>query len=100
MEGTFHCRDNGIEVTTGIRDGDLWIYSIDVEPALRGQGRGELVIKNILAYARDLGMKVCLSVGEDEDGFQHDRLVDWYRRLGFVEMDPMPVDEFQMTISP
>lgn len=86
----------GVHTLTGVLDGVFWIYDIHVDPERRGQGLGQKVLDQILSYADANDYAVCLAVGEDIDGYEHDRLVRWYRRNGFVDRNPAHPDEYQM----
>jgi ribosomal protein S18 acetylase RimI-like enzyme len=62
-----------------VRDDDVFVRSIVVEPAFQGQGIGAVVLRAIRAGAAELGQAIALSVVH-----QNPRAQALYTRLGFV----------------
>lgn len=89
----------GAWLSAGLRGGDLWVYDLMVEHSKRGRGLGRQTMQSIIDWAATHRLDIRIAVGAEEDGYEYERLVRWYRSLGFVDADPMPEDEHQMVLT-
>lgn len=85
-----------LEAEIRIKKNQIWFYEIEIDQASRGQGLGQKVLDSVIAMSNALQLPIVLAVGEDEDGYDHERLKAWYTKNGFVPDVPGHPDEFQM----
>jgi ribosomal protein S18 acetylase RimI-like enzyme len=62
---------------------ELIIEMIYVEPSMRRLGKGEILLKKAIDYARKKGYKQIGLYAHADDGMSTDSLVQWYRDAGF-----------------
>lgn len=76
-----------VSATAPNAEGQIELISMWVNPTARGQGVGDVAVRQVLAWARDKfpASHVVLSVKTDND---HARTL--YERHGFVDAGPSP----------
>jgi GNAT superfamily N-acetyltransferase len=62
---------------------ELIIEMIYVEPSMRRLGKGEILLKKAIDFAKKKGYKQIGLYAHADDGMSTDRLVQWYRDAGF-----------------
>lgn len=71
----------------------LVLYEIFVRPDCRGKGLGSLLLHEVERVAMRLGYeKITLSPWPLEKGYPQEKLIAWYRRLGYVERSGCPTE--------
>lgn len=83
-ELTRQLRETGLSVAATERNGAINLAKIVVPEAERGSGKGTTAMKALLDYADRTGQRVELTASADFGGNKK-RLVDFYKRFGFVE---------------
>lgn len=73
-----------IEILVTEEEERLHLWKLVIPKYLRGKGYGTRCMVELLTYANRCGKVVTLNVS-DELGGAEDRLIDFYKRLGFVE---------------
>ena len=79
-----HLDDLGVDHSISENDQRISVSKIVVPEGERGQGKGTEAMRAITDYADHTGKQVVLSPSADFGGTKS-RLVDFYKRLGFVE---------------
>lgn len=77
-------KDSGVSVAATERDGAINLAKIVVPEAERGTGKGTAAMQTLLDYADRTGQRIELTPSADFGGNKK-RLVDFYKRFGFVE---------------
>jgi len=77
-------KDSGVSVAATERNGAINLAKIVVPEAERGAGRGTAAMQALLDYADRTGQRIELTPSADFGGNKK-RLVDFYKRFGFVE---------------
>lgn len=62
---------------------ELIIEMLFVEPSHRRRGKGKILLKRAIDYARKKGYKKIGLYAHADGGMSTDRLVQWYRDAGF-----------------
>lgn len=77
-------KDSGVSVAATERDGAINLAKIVVPEAERGTGKGTAAMQALLDYADRTGQRIDLTPSADFGGNKK-RLIDFYKRFGFVE---------------
>ena len=77
-------KGSGVSVAATERDGAINLAKIVVPEAERGAGKGTAAMQALLDYADRTGQRIELTPSADFGGNKK-RLIDFYKRLGFVE---------------
>jgi GNAT superfamily N-acetyltransferase len=77
-------KDSGVSIAATERDGTINLAKIVVPEAERGTGKGTAAMQALLDYADRTGQRIELTPSADFGGNKK-RLIDFYKRLGFVE---------------
>jgi GNAT superfamily N-acetyltransferase len=79
---------DGVTLRASLREGQIDLDLIKVEPELRGRGLASLALAGLLTVADRWRLPVCLqaiSLADPGTGLAEEALLDWYRRLGFQD---------------
>lgn len=74
----------GVDVFAWLSNGDISLSSIKVDKDKRGQGLGTIVMKELLEFAQKNGYRVTLTPSTDLGASSVNRLINFYKRFGFV----------------
>jgi hypothetical protein len=77
-------KDSGVNVAATERDGAINLAKIVVPETERSAGKGTAAMQALLDYADRTGQRIELTPSADFGGNKK-RLIDFYKRLGFVE---------------
>lgn len=64
-------------------DNALVLDMVWVDPVDRGKGIGTKLVQMAIEYARSKDMALGLCAEPQEEGIDKERLIEWYRSLGF-----------------
>ncbi|MDA3808067.1 MAG: LPD5 domain-containing protein, partial [Thiomicrorhabdus sp.] len=76
--------DSGIKASISERDAEIFIGLIEVPKSDRNNGMGTKAMQSLVDYADSIGKRVVLTPSSDFGGSKT-RLVEFYKRFGFVE---------------
>ena len=93
------CRLNGEVVgQVNVRDlrdesfGGYVIWNLMVFPGHRNNGAAEALLQCVVENFNDAPLYITAQPFHDSEGLDADRLLQWYRRLGFKDWQNEPVD--------